>query len=382
MAATKDTTTSYGRWLGCVLIILICRPVLAHKPSDSYLSLEVRATHLEGQWDIALRDLDYAIGLDSDQNDQITWGELRAHHDAISTYALAHLGIEADGLACATQPTTHLVDAHSDGAYAVLRFRADCPGPVTRLQLDYRLFFDLDPQHKGLLRLSKDSNTRSAVLAIDDPIQSFALGQSGMLTEMRQYLKLGIWHIWFGFDHVLFLFSLLLPAVLTRHNHRWQAAANLRISLWDVARVVTAFTLAHSVTLSLAALGVVSIPSRVVESTIAASVVIAACNNLYPVFLERRWILAFVFGLIHGFGFASVLQDLGLPAAHLMASLVAFNLGVEFGQLALVALFIPLVWQIRGSAFYRWPVMTGGSVAIALLAVVWFCERALLVTLL
>jgi hypothetical protein len=134
--------------------------------------------------------------------------------------------------------------------------------------------------------------------------------------------------------------------------------------------------LAHSITLSLATLGLVSLPSRWVESTIAASVVIAALNNIFPLFRERRWMMAFVFGLIHGFGFASVLADLGLPQDALVLALVGFNVGVEAGQLAIVALFLPVTFLIRHTAFYRRLILGAGSALIVALALIWFAERA------
>ncbi len=156
-----------------------------------------------------------------------------------------------------------------------------------------------------------------------------------------------MWHIWIGFDHILFLLSLLLPAVLIWRASRWQAVETFRAAFVDVFRIVTSFTVAHSITLSLATLGFVSLPSRWVESAIAASVVLAALNNLWPLFHGRRWMVAFGFGLIHGFGFASVLVDLGLPRETLVLALVGFNLGVEAGQLAIVALFLPLAFALR-----------------------------------
>ena len=168
-------------------------------------------------------------------------------------------------------------------------------------------------------------------------------------------------HIWAGFDHILFLLSLLLPAVLVPSaDFRRGVGRRSRASetaFWDVLKVVTAFTVAHSITLSLATLGVVSLPSRLVESAIAASVVLAALNNIRPVVHGGRWIIAFCFGLIHGFGFASVLADLGLPQGSLLLALVAFNLGVELGQLAIVAVFLPLAYALRDTLFYR----RGGS---------------------
>jgi hypothetical protein len=143
----------------------------------------------------------------------------------------------------------------------------------------------------------------------------------------------------------------------------------------DVLKIVTAFTLAHSITLSLATLGVLSIPSQVVESAIAASVALAALNNIRPMFQRRRALAAFAFGLIHGFGFASVLLDLGLPPASLLLSLVGFNAGVELGQIAIVTMFLPLAYLARDTGFYRKAVLVGGSALIFAIALVWLAER-------
>ncbi len=362
---------------------LLGGPAQAHKPSDSYLALTLgEGQRFEGRWDIALRDLDHAIGLDADGNGEITWGEVRVRHAAIADYALARLALRADGQPCRIEAGAQQIDEHTDGAYTVLPLAIACPAQApAALTVDYRLFADLDPQHRGLLNLQAAGSARAAVLGPQAPLQTFELKSAGAWAQFSAYLREGVWHIWIGFDHILFLLSLLLPAVLVwrsleRGAPAWQPVARLRPAAWEVAKVVTAFTLAHSITLSLATLGWVSLPSRVVESTIAASVVLAALNNVWPVFSGRRWAVAFAFGLLHGFGFATVLADLGLPRSALALALVGFNVGVELGQLAIVALFLPLAFALRGTAFYRRGVMTGGSLAIALLATLWFVERA------
>src|SRR5205085_12597551 len=127
--------------------------------------------------------------------------------------------------------------------------------------------------------------------------------------------------------------------------------------------------------LSLAAVGVVSLPSRWIESAIALSVVLAALNNLFPIVARGRWIAAFGFGLVHGFGFAGALQDLGLPSGSLALSLAGFNIGVEIGQLAIVAIFLPIAFGLRGTWVYRQILLMGGSAIIAMAAVIWFIER-------
>jgi hypothetical protein len=122
---------------------------------------------------------------------------------------------------------------------------------------------------------------------------------------------------------------------------------------------------------------VVVLPSRWVESAIAASVVLASLNNVWPVVCGRRWVLAFAFGLIHGFGFASVLADLGLPQDSLLLALVAFNVGVELGQLAIVAAFLPVAYALRDTRLYRRAVLVFGSLMVATVAAAWLAERAL-----
>lgn len=365
------------RWLLLVLALLAA-PAWAHKPSDSYLAISAGPDGVSGQWDIALRDLDHAIGLDADGNGEITWGELRARHADIAAYALARLVVQADGAACPlAESAPQQVDEHTDGAYTVLRFKAACPQPQApqALTLEYRLFADLDPQHRGLLRLEAAGATRTAIFGPDEPVQTLPLAAPGGWQAFVDYFIEGVWHIWIGFDHILFLLSLLLPAVLVWRG-RWEPVDRFRDGFVDVLKIVTSFTVAHSITLGLATLGLVSLPSRWVESAIALSVVAAALNNLWPLFRGRRWVVAFGFGLIHGFGFASVLADLGLPQQALALALLGFNVGVEAGQLAIVLVFLPLAFALRGTGFYRRGVLVGGSLVIAALAGAWFAERA------
>jgi hypothetical protein len=365
----------------CVILMALLLawmlPAQAHKASDSYLSLAVQDERIDGQWDIALRDLEMAVGLDANDDAAITWEEVRARHEAIAAYALARLKLSSGGQACLLRVTRHLVDTHTDGAYAVLRLQGACPGPITTLGVDYNLLFDIDPQHKGLLRLTHGAATNAAIFAPDARRQALQVAAPSRWRQFSDYVRHGVWHIWIGFDHILFLVSLLLPAVLVRHEGRWQGRDTLRASVMDVLKIVTAFTLAHSLTLTLAALGALSLPSRLVESAIAASVILAALNNLWPLVHRWRAAVAFAFGLIHGFGFASVLADLGLPQGALVLSLVGFNVGVELGQLAIVAAFLPVAYLLRRGLFYRRVVMAGGSALIAMIAMVWLAERAL-----
>ena len=373
--------------IALLLLLMFCAAgAQAHKPSDSYLSISVEGDKLRGQWDIALRDLDFAIGLDSNGDGDITWGEVRNRHSDIAAYALARLTVALDGAACPLRVVQHMVDLHSDGTYAVMRFEGDCAKAGNAIELGYNLFFDLDPQHKGLLRLQYAGTTRTAIFSPDTSKQRFELTQASRFMQFIDYGREGVWHIWNGFDHILFLLSLLLPAVLIPRAKGaaaqpgliagWRAVDQFKPAFWEVFQIVTAFTIAHSITLSLAALGVITLPTRLTESAIALSVILAALNNIYPLFQRRRWMVAFSFGLIHGFGFASVLADLGLPRDALLLALVGFNLGVEAGQLVIVSAFLPTAYALRRTAFYQRLVFIGGSLLITLIATVWFVERA------
>ncbi|HET7065130.1 MAG TPA: HupE/UreJ family protein [Rudaea sp.] len=362
----------------CLLLLLGASGVSAHKPSDSYLVLSTNSgdAEIQGQWDVALRDLDLAVDLDADRDGTITWGEVRGREKDLFSYALQRLALSSAGASCRPESRELLVDEHSDGAYAVLRFTAKCPAVLTSLGVDYRMLFDLDPGHRGLLRLDVDGASRSAVLSPEQPTQQFDLTQASPWNTFAQFVGDGMHHIWIGYDHMLFLISLLLPAVLIRRERAWMPVVSLRSALLGVLAVVTAFTVSHSITLTLAALGVIGLPSRLVESGIALSVLLAALNNIWPIVTRRGWALAFCFGLVHGFGFASVLNDLGLPRGALALALAGFNVGVEIGQLTVVLAVVPLIYVLRQARFYRPGVLVGGSSAIALVAGVWFVGRA------
>lgn len=395
------------------LIILIlswgCFPLTAsaHKESDAYLTLRSDPTNdhiLRGQWDIALLDLDFAIGIDSNRDGAITWGEVKEHRVVIERYALSTLTIKGDGLTCSLRPTGQKIDRHTDGAYDVILFDATCDKEIpSTIRVIYRLFQDVDPYHRGIITIHADGRTAGAVLGPQHPRTSMNLRKPDRWRQFKSFVVDGIWHIWTGFDHLLFLISLLLPAVLTRQGvgdvgqglagerlkgsgmvaalrqrcrYRWEAVPELWPALIEVVKVISAFTLSHSVTLSLAVLGIIDLPSRLVESGIAVSVIFAAVNNVYPIVRERVWLIAFAFGFIHGLGFASALSGLDLPPAAMAVSLGGFNVGVEIGQEAIVLAFLPVAFLLRHTRFYRVVVLRWGSLLIVAIASGWLIQRA------
>ena len=405
-------------------------PAAAHKASDAYLTLRVSGTDVAARFDIALRDLDRDLDLDTDADDRLTWGEVRTRWVDIAALARDGLALSADGRACAPDPAAAVaapaLAEHSDGRYAVLRLAWHCAAAVDRLEADYRLFARTDPTHRGIVRFAREGQPlKIAVLspgagrvflALPAPAPAMAAasgaeaaiavapvaprvvaapdvvtpaptarGETAPLAAFAGFVREGVHHILIGCDHILFLLSLLLPAVWQRRREvepstgrarvRWVPADDGRRALAGVLKVVTAFTVAHSITLALSVFDVVDPPSRWVESIIAASVVLAALNNVWPLVAEARWKLTFVFGLVHGFGFASALKDAGLAHGDLVAPLVGFNLGVEIGQLCIVAAVLPLAWSLRATRTYR-GAFAGGSLAIAGVAALWLVQRA------
>ena len=365
-------------WL--MLALLAPTAAWAHKPSDSYLTVRAAqgTSTLSIRWDIALRDLDYVLQLDRDGNGDLSWGEVRQREADIIKLAVSRLTFTAAGTACAlANASPMMLDKHSDGTYAVLSLSARCASLDAPLKASYSMLFDVDPSHRGLVQwVAPGVDTAQALIfGTESAEQVLALQPGGVWQTLKQYIKDGVWHIWIGYDHILFLLALLLPAVLLRKNGQWEPAPTLRGAFIEVVKVVTAFTVAHSITLTLASLQIITLPSRLVESVIAASVILAALNNLRGTIEGRRWVMAFVFGLVHGFGFASVLADLGLPQNALILALVGFNVGVEIGQLTIVAVFLPLAFWLRGTRFYRVGVLIGGSLLVALLASWWLAQR-------
>jgi len=347
----------------------------AHVASNGFLRLVVDGAHVQGVLELAVRDGEIAVGLDRDRDGRVSWGEVRSGQDALGRYLLGHVLLAGPDGHCPLRPGTLQINERVDGNYLWMPFTAECPSMLRQLQIQYRVLDQEDPSHRGLLTLRARGTTQTAVLGGARAVQSFDLERPSAGYAFVQYLQAGIWHIWSGIDHLLFLLSLLLPALLVRRDRRWQAVPLAAPALWSILKVVTAFTLAHSITLSLAAFDLVHLPTRLTESVIAASIIVGALNNVFPIVTESRWRIAFAFGLLHGFGFATVLSEMGLPQGARLLSLVAFNLGVEAGQLAVVLAVMPLAYLLRATRFYQRALMPWGSTAIAGLALVWFIQR-------
>jgi len=202
MTGIRVGNVGRARLLGLLLAWLLSTSALAHKPSDSYLTITGGGEYLTAKWDISLKDLEYLIGLDADQNGEITWGELKVKRQAITAHALSRLRITADGTDCDLKVTQLLVTRHSDGTYAVLELQTDCPGDAAVLNIHYNLLFDADPTHRGLVLYTGGAVARTHVLSPSVPTLELRTGEIRLWQSFMDYVREGIWHIWIGFDHI------------------------------------------------------------------------------------------------------------------------------------------------------------------------------------
>ena len=290
--------------LTLLAVLLASAPALAHKPSDTYVTLELVGGRGHGRVDLAVRDLDHAIGLDEDGDGLVTWREVEARREAVAALVRRGLVVTAPGGPCpiAIDPARLALATHTDGPYVVVPVGLVCASEAAPSAIRYELFFDVDPQNRGLFRLDRGGASRTHVFtaaARELPLDEAPRG-APLAAQLAVLVREGVRHIWTGYDHVLFLLALLLPSVLRRERGGWAPVSALRPALADVLRIVSAFTVAHSMTLGLSAANVLTLPSRLVESAIAASVALGAAEKLRPTLREERWVAAFALGLLHG----------------------------------------------------------------------------------
>jgi hypothetical protein len=367
------------RTIVALLCSLSASAAFAHDPSRSLLTLAVAGAEIHGHLDVSLRDLEDAIGLDADGDAAITWREVQARSAKIASYASQRLALEADGAPCKVAAAQTTVDQHGGATFAVVELAATCAATPRALRVEYGLLFDVDPAHRALLEIRAGGASTTAVLSAEQPAFMSELGHLSPWTSFTRFVAEGVWHIWHGYDHLAFVTLLVLPIVLGGARRRGaRERPSVRGAIGSIAAVITAFTAAHSLTLALATLGTLSVPTRAVESAIALSVLVAALMNVLPGVPRLGAKLAFGFGLVHGLGFASALGDLGAGEVGVAVSLAGFNVGVELGQLAVVAAVLPLLFAVRDRRVGRAAVNYLCSASCAALAVVWLSERLVL----
>jgi len=377
----RGLISHFLRFAFLIIGLMVGCTVQAHQFSTAYLIIKPdQVTHTtQAEYRIAIRDLAIIAPIPLDHERQITWGAIRTNQTEILESLKSSMTWRYGQHPCLASSDTPAfeIDHVAGLAYLVIHYRITCDGQYPD-GLDYHVLENIDAGHRVLINQSSTPSSSGASRSWITADGSIVLTpHAGSKTGFDfSYLKEGIHHILTGYDHLLFLLCLLLPAVYVRKNETWvpvdSAFSAIKKTLW----IATAFTLAHSITLSLAALQVLHLPTRLVESSIAFSIAVAALNNLYPKILGSHHArIAFGFGLLHGFGFASALSDLPIHLGSKLIALLTFNLGIELGQITCIVIFLPIALSVRKRKAYRMIGMTAGSIVACVLAIYWMIER-------
>lgn len=354
------------RLLLCVFCLLPFANAAAHSPASSFVTVDLSGGEaVVVTADLAIADVVQVLPLDADNDARISWGELRAGQGSIYDYVTDATLLERAGARCelVPDPGELALVTYSGTVHVSARFQALCSGAGTELAMQTTLFSDINPDHRVVTRIADVGGVHVQVTSPGSPGFVVDVAEPGSAFTM---FREGVVHILGGYDHLLFLLLLILPTI---------AMQNLRQRLWRLFGIVTSFTVAHSITLALAALGYVSLPGRWVEIAIAGSIVIAGAINVMRPQNRIGWQLAFGFGLLHGFGFAGALAELGLGGENLLLQLFAFNAGVEIGQIGVVLLALPIILLLTLLPRYREvlvPLMSAGGAGMGVL---WVAAR-------
>jgi hydrogenase/urease accessory protein HupE len=363
----------FSRTLAVIFLLIYAQLSAAHAPGLSSVDLMIKAQGVDAKITFALQDIEAFVPMDSDQDAEVTAAEQAASKPKIAEWVIQGVQLTLDGQV--VQPSTAGTVSFDEKNNAFIEFHYT-QTPSKQLQLQANFLSKLSAGHKqfatiknaagqgiGEKMLSQADNLIALTLPIaGGSSPSVELSKSSTFTD---FLLLGIEHILTGYDHLLFLFSLL---VVTR-------------SFWPAIKIITFFTIAHSITLGLAAFNVIDIPSSIVEPLIAATIIYVGVENIirgdHP--KGRQW-LTFFFGLVHGFGFAAVLREMGISSYEtgIMLPLFSFNLGVEIGQITVAAIVLPIIWWLHKKPLIEPKLTPVCSIFASVAGAYWLIERTLL----
>ena len=389
----KSSLQIFSSFLLILLSFVPPQSVEAHSPDQGYLYLRIYGDAMGGRFELAAKDINRAIGTDLDDN--LTLDIIKPHLDKLYSYFISRSSFQSDLGKYPirfTEPT--LLDLGEKPDFIRFNFEMENVTQVPEsLDIEYNLVFDQHEIHRGMLIVEynwkagivNNEALISGVFTPTDTKETLSLTDASIWKGFIALVKLGIWHIWIGLDHILFLVALILPAVVRRRrevktltdltkNNDWIPVERFKPAFFYIIKIITFFTIAHSITLALAALNIINLSSRVVESIIAISIALAAVHNIKPIFKSKEWLIAFGFGLFHGFGFASVLGEKGLSGDFMILSLLGFNIGVEVGQVLIICMIFPVLFLIRKMKIYP-PIIKYGSFLLIFISIYWFIER-------
>ncbi|MDR3456562.1 MAG: HupE/UreJ family protein [Verrucomicrobiae bacterium] len=353
-------------WLAAWLAAGATITARAHDPGLSVATARLGAGTVAIHLAMARTDAEQIVRLDADHDGQVTEAEFQAARPELERQGARSFAVTVQGKVLTPERVSVQRD-NQDGVHFDLTFSGVTGGELTirsvwirELARGHRQYLSLQNESQHVIgEKMLDAGHDAMTLPLAAPVETAVVQHS-----FKEFLSLGVEHIATGYDHQLFLLGLLLV------GGTWRSAL----------KIITSFTVAHSITLALTALNVIHLPSKFVEPMIAASIVYVGLENLLRRKMENRWMLTFCFGLIHGCGFASALQDLGVGAngTPILVPLVSFNLGVEAGQLVIASLVLPVIWKCQASPAFarRW--VPAGSAVVVLLGGYWLAQRTIL----
>jgi hydrogenase/urease accessory protein HupE len=345
-----------------VLMILATASAFAHDPGLSAADAKLDGNKAMARLTFACADIATIAPMDADRDGRITRPEFDEARVRLESLARESFALTIDG----EEASPSMVSVGLDESEAV-HFDLEFPlVPGAKLILRSLLIEKLPRGHRQFLTLRDAAGNAQAQRMLDSANDSFELNMAALSISQSAsraflgFLLLGVEHILLGFDHLAFLFALLIMGGTLR----------------EAVKIITSFTVAHSITLALATLEVIDIPASVVEPLIAASIIYVGLENILRRKIERRWLLTFAFGLVHGFGFASALRELGVGAGvKAVGPLLSFNLGVEIGQIAVAALVLPLIWKLRQQPRFVIRYVPACSILVAMAGGYWLWDR-------
>jgi len=348
-----------------ILISLMALEVEAHDPGLSAADVRIEASRVVANLTLARGDVEILVRIDSNHDGEITPAEFEAVRTGLENLAASSLELRIDGRLASVSSVSVRPD-ESNAIHFVVTFEREAGSELGVRSL---LVARLARGHRQYVSIDDDRRNRLGERILDSGDDQFLLkydgSRAGSPRSFSQFLLLGIEHILTGYDHLVFLLGLLIAGA----------------SFKSAAKIITSFTVAHSITLALATLNLVRISPGIVEPLIAISIVYVGIENIFRREMKRRWLLTFCFGLVHGFGFASVLSELGIGSGGIASAaipLLSFNLGVELGQVVIAGAALPLIWKLRNRPSFvaRFVPVCSGLVAVA--GGFWLIERTVL----
>jgi len=379
-----------GAAAAVTIVVSSASPAGAHRNDESYLYMDVGDSSLSGRVEMPYPDIRTVFGLRLSGSVADISAEVEANLDRLQRYATDKSAIGADGEVWElTFDGFELLDEEGVGVngngYVILPFTVAMPLDAVPQVVEtvFAPFLDEIPGRNNIVLVSNDwkrgiveeEANELLIVTAERPGGEIDFGETNQWRNFRYSIDLGIDHIKTGPDHIFFILVLLLTSVLLLTGSIWSPSPSFTYSFGRLVLVATMFTIAHSITFTLAGLDLIPLPpSQLVETLIALSIGAAALHNLRPVLGHREWALAFGFGLFHGMGFAGLVQELDIGRGTQLVSLLGRNVGIEIGQLVIIAIAFPGLFMLRQTRLYR-PILVISSLGLAALSGVWVVER-------